>query len=79
LADSPANQLYWQCIANVKGNESCYAGLAGWRKPFYLASIYTPVFFALIEFCFNRIEMPPKTVFLQVGLSLGYLWITFLG
>jgi hypothetical protein len=69
-----------QCIAdNDEGNENYYVCLAGWRKPFYLASIYTPILFALIEFCFNRIEMPPKTVFLQVGLSLGYLLITFLG
>lgn len=79
LANNTASQMYAQCILNVKGNETCYKGLADWRWPWYLASAYIPMIFALLEFCMNRIEVPPRLVTLNIGVYLGYLLITFCG
>lgn len=57
----------------------CYKGLAGWRWPVYLMSIYTPMVFVTIEFFLNQIEIPPRVALASIGVSLLYLGNTYIG
>jgi len=83
LANSTATTLYTQCIAAEEFNAgnllSCYKGLADWRWPVYIATIYLPICCCLIEFSINRIQIPPWVVIVQIGVGVAYLLCNFIG
>ena len=70
LIQNDASTLYWQCINDTHVNMKqdltlveCYKGLAGWRWPVYLMTIYVPMAFVIVEFFLNRIEIPSRFIF----------------
>jgi hypothetical protein len=58
---------------------TCYKGLADWRWPAYILTIYVPMGFVCLEFCLNRIRIPAKFVVVQLVVAVAYLLGTFFG
>ena len=53
--------------------------MAGWRWPAYLCSIFVPQAFVIVEFFFNRIQMPAHLFWIPVLICTAYLVLSFAG
>lgn len=76
-----ASSAYLQCQNqyNLDPSLASCKEIAGWRWPAYLCSIFVPQVFILVEFAFNRIQMPAKMIWLPILLCFLYLLTTLIG
>jgi hypothetical protein len=74
-----AEFTYANCAAvTADGLSNCIAA-ADWRWPVYLCSMALPLFFTLVEFGMNQIEMSARHVSLSMFVSVLYLVATYVG
>lgn len=74
--DMTANQIQQYCIDNYDTID--FVSQTGFRYYMFMAALFLPVFFLILEYSFNQLLIPKRQFFYQIVFCLLYMAATYL-